>query len=60
MRLLLGKATASETVVAAEQRLNTAIAADAQASVSVSEAILTKNAAIDTVVAFLNGMRESV
>ena len=52
--------TASDTVVAAEQRLSSAVAADVQASASVSEAILAKNAAIDIVIAFLNGMRETV
>ena len=52
--------TATDSVVSSEQRLETAQAAATQANVSVNDAILAKNAAIDTVVAFLNGMRETV
>ena len=52
--------TASDSVLAAQQRLETAHVAATQADVTTQDAILAKNAAIDAVVAFLNGMRESV
>ena len=52
--------TALAGVEAAVTRLETANTAATAADISVADAILAKNAAIDTVVAFLNGMRESV